>query len=228
MAARFLSFFILASFLALASLHGAHAVEYVVENRALNTPGGIRFTNELGLDYTQQTMGTATDFIWNLFAQTTPADRRDVPRVSLFVEDIDGIAFSSNDEIHVAAKYIEGIQGDIKTDFNGVLYHEMTHSWQWNGQGQAPVGLIEGIADFVRLKADYVPNGWAKPGEGQRWDEGYSVTARFLDYCNDLQQGFVAALNKKMRDGYSDNFFQELLGKTVDQLWTDYKAKFAN
>ncbi|KAH0977901.1 hypothetical protein GBA52_027620 [Prunus armeniaca] len=103
MAARFLSFFILA----LASLHVAHSVEYVVENRALNTPGGIRFTNELGLDYTQQTMGTATDFIWNLFAETTPADRKDVQRVSLFVEDIDGIAFSSNDEIHVGAKYIE-------------------------------------------------------------------------------------------------------------------------
>ncbi|CAB4303931.1 unnamed protein product [Prunus armeniaca] len=104
----------------------------------------------------------------------------------------------------------------------------MTHTWQWNGQGQAPVGLIEGIADFVRLKGDYVPNGWVKSGEGQKWDEGYSVTGWFLDYCNDLQQGFVAELNKKMRDGYSDNFFQELLGKRVDQLWTDYKAKIAN
>ena len=125
---------------------------------------------------------------------------------------------------------IQSIPGDIKTEFNGVLYHEMTHIWQSHANHQAPNGLIEGIADFVRLKADYVPNGWVKSGEGQRWDEGYSVTARFLDYCNGLhqQQGFVAQLNKKMRDGYSDSFFHELLGKTVDQLWTDYKAKFAN
>jgi hypothetical protein len=35
----------------------------------------------------------------------------------------------------------------------GVLYHEVTHVWQWNGQGRANGGLIEGIADYVRLKA---------------------------------------------------------------------------
>lgn len=104
---------------------------------------------------------------------------------------------------------IQGIKGDIKTDFNGVLFHEMTHVWQWNGKGQAPGGLIEGIADFVRLKANYVPNGWVKPGQGQRWDEAYSITARFLDYCNGLKKGFVAELNKKMRNGLSDSFFQD-------------------
>ncbi|XP_024166111.1 uncharacterized protein LOC112172848 [Rosa chinensis] len=226
--ARFLLSFILASLLALTTLHGTHAIEFVVFNRALNTSGGVRFRNELGRNYTQQRMSAATNFIWNLFKETTAAERKNVPRVSLFVDDMDGIAYTINDEIHVGAKYIQGIKGDIKTDFNGVLFHEMTHVWQWNGKGQAPGGLIERIADFVRLKADYVPNGWVKPGEGQLWDEGYSVTARFLDYCNGLKQGFVAELNKKMRDGYSDNFFSQLLGKTVDQLWKDYKAKFGN
>ncbi|XP_004305960.1 PREDICTED: uncharacterized protein LOC101310442 [Fragaria vesca subsp. vesca] len=226
--ARFLLSFILASVLALATLHGTHAVEFVVFNRALNTPGGVRFRNQLGRNYTQQRMRAATDFIWNLFKETAAADRKSVARVSLFVDDMDGIAYTINDEIHVGAKYIQGIKGDIKTDFNGVLFHEMTHVWQWNGKGQAPGGLIEGIADFVRLKANYVPNGSVKPGQGQRWDEGYSITARFLDYCNGLKKGFVAELNKKMRNGYSDSFFNQLLGKTVDQLWKDYKAKFGN
>jgi len=31
-----------------------------------------------------------------------------------------------------------------------------------------------------------------------------------------------------MRDSYSDNYFVELLGKTVDQLWSDYKAQYGN
>jgi hypothetical protein len=35
-------------------------------------------------------------------------------------------------------------------------------------------------------------------------------------------------LNKKMRSGYNANFFVELLGKSVDQLWSDYKAKYGN
>ncbi|KAG6761350.1 hypothetical protein POTOM_034565 [Populus tomentosa] len=220
----------LAFLLTLSTLNGINAVEYNVTNRAPTTPGGIRFSNELGDNYTIKTMDQATIFFWRLFQQNTEADRKDVPRVSLFVDDMEGIAYASNNEIHVGDDYIQGIKGDIKWDFNGVLYHEMAHTWQWDGSAgtKAPVGLIEGIADFMRLKANYAPSQWVKPGEGDSWDQGYSVTARFLDYCNDLRNGFVAELNKKMRVSYSDNFFVELLGKPVDQLWRDYKAKFGN
>ncbi|KAH0725792.1 hypothetical protein MTR67_003676 [Solanum verrucosum] len=111
-------------------------------------------------------------------------------------------------------------------EITGVLYHEATHVWQWNGNGGAPGGLIEGIADYVRLKAGLGSSHWVKPGQGNRWDQVYDVTAQFLDYCNSLRNGFVAELNKKMRNGYSDHFFVDILGKTVDQLWSDYKAKF--
>ncbi|CAK7330017.1 unnamed protein product [Dovyalis caffra] len=175
-------------------------------------------------------MAQATIFFWGLFQQYAEADRKAVPRVSLFVDDMEGIAYASNNEIHVGDDYIKGIKGDIKWDFNGVLYHEMAHIWQWDGSAgtKAPGGLIEGIADFMRLKANYAPSNWVKPGQGDRWDQGYDVTARFLDYCNGLRKGFVAELNKKMRATYSDNFFVELLGKPVDELWRDYKAMFRN
>ncbi|KAL6213332.1 hypothetical protein ACLB2K_012779 [Fragaria x ananassa] len=228
--ARFLLSIVFASLLALAAVHETQAIEYIVENRALNTPGGVRFRDELGVDYTKQKMRDATDFIWNLFKETTAAERRDTPRISLFVEDIGGIAASSEDIIHFSAKYIEGLAADkLKNDFNGILYHEITHSLQRNGKGQAPVGLVEGIADFVSfLKAGFIYDGYLNPGDGNSWDEGYGVTARFLEYCEGLKDGFVAELNKKMIDGYSDDFFNQLLGKTVNQLWTDYKAKYAN
>ena len=154
-----------------------------------------------------------------------------MPKVSLFIDDIDNdklAAYASNNEIHASARYINGFSGDVKTEITGVLYHESTHIWQWNGNGQnTPGGLIEGIADYVRLKAGYAPSHWVQPGQGNSWDQGYDVTARFLDYCNSLSDGFVAELNKKLKDGYSANFFVELLGKTVDQLWSDYKAQYA-
>ena len=131
---------------------------------------------------------------------------------------------TSNNKVKVNTKYIYKFNGDVKRAFTGVMYHELTRVWQWKGNGQAPIGLIEGIADFVRLRAYYPAQDWVKPGEGSRWDEGYSVTAYFLDYCESLKRGFVANLNKKMKDGYSDNFFEELLGLSVDVLWKDYKA----
>jgi hypothetical protein len=220
--------FFLSSLLVLAALDSTHAVRYIIVNQAETTPGGVRFDNELGIDYTRNTMMSATNFIWKIFQQSNETDRMNVQRVCLFVNDMDGIAYAINDEIHVGANYIGNITMDIKWDFSGVLYHESTHIWQWNGNNQAPGGLIEGIADFVRLKADYAPPHWVQPGGGDRWDEGYSVTARFLDYCNDLMDGFVAKLNKKMRDGYSDSYFVELIGKTVDQLWSDYKAFYGD
>ncbi|XP_030944605.1 uncharacterized protein LOC115969166 [Quercus lobata] len=210
------------------AMHGIHAVEYVVTNNARNTPGGVRFNNEIGSKYSKQTLISATDFIWRLFQQNSNADRKNVAKVSLFIDDMDGVAYARNNEIHVSARYINGYSGNVKTEITGVLYHESTHIWQWNGNGQStPGGLIEGIADYVRLKAGYAPSHWVKPGQGDRWDQGYDVTALFLDYCNSLRNGFVAELNKKLRNGYSANFFVELLGKNVDQLWKDYKAKYA-
>ncbi|KAK8656340.1 hypothetical protein V6N13_098293 [Hibiscus sabdariffa] len=205
-----------------------HAVDYAVNDNSGNTGGGVRFRNEIGEASSLQTMSSATNFIWNIFQQNNPSDRKDVAKVTLFIEDSDGVAFTSNDEIHVNANYLGNYTGDVRREFDGVLYHEMTHVWQWNGNGQTPGGLIEGVADFVRLKANYIPSHWVQPGQGDRWDQGYDVTARFLDYCDGLRNGFVAELNKKMRSGYNAGYFVELLGKTVDQLWTDYKAKYAN
>ncbi|EMS51254.1 hypothetical protein TRIUR3_34420 [Triticum urartu] len=142
------------------------------------------------------------------------------------LQDISGGAFTSANGIHLSAQYVGGISGDVKKEGTGVLYHEATHVWQWNGQGRANGGLIEGIADYVRLKAGFAPGHWVKPGQGDRWDQGYDVTARFLDYCDSLKPGFVAQLNAKMKSGYTDDFFAQILGKNVQQLWKDYKAKF--
>ncbi|PON74724.1 Basic secretory protein [Parasponia andersonii] len=214
--------------LAVATIDGIHAVEYIVINKAASTPGGIRFNNDIGAEYSKQTLISATEFTWSLFQQNTPADRKNVPKITLIIEDIDGVAFAINGEIHVSARYIGGYSGDVKREITGVLFHENTHIWQWNGNQQTPGWLIEGIADFVRLKSGYIPGHWVKPGQGSNYDKGYDVTARFLDYCNDLRNGFVAELNKKMRSGYSDNFFVELLGKSVGQLWSEYKAKYGN
>ncbi|KAI3755427.1 hypothetical protein L1987_55225 [Smallanthus sonchifolius] len=213
------------SFLAiLAALQLATAVDYTVTNTAAATPGGVKFNNDIGVEYTTQTLVSATSFIWTTFQQNTESDRKNVATVNVFIDDMDGVAYTSNDEIHISANYIQGYSGDVRTEITGVLYHEMVHVWQWNGNGQASGGLIEGIADYVRLKAGYAPSHWVQPGEGDRWDQGYDVTARFLDYCNGLRDGFVAELNKKMRGGYNNAFFVELLGKTVDELWAEYKA----
>ncbi|KAJ6315164.1 hypothetical protein OIU78_018620 [Salix suchowensis] len=216
------------SLLVLLAINTVSAVDYTVTNRAGATAGGDRFTRDIGADYSKNTLASATAFTWRTLLQTNAADRKDVRAVNLFIDVMGGVAYATNNEIHVSNNYIGNYSGDVRREITGVLYHEMVHIWQWNGNGQAPGGLIEGIADFVRLKANYAPSHWVQAGQGDRWDQGYDVTAKFLDYCNGLRSGFVAELNKKMKAGYSAQFFVDLLGKTVDQLWKDYKAKYGH
>ncbi|CAN4112144.1 unnamed protein product [Withania somnifera] len=204
----------------------ALTVTYNVTNRDPNSAGGIRFTKEVGLNYTKQTLANSTNFIWAIFQQTVDADKKLYTALNAFVENTAYIAYTVGNEIHLGTTYIQSYSGNIKTELTGIIFHEATHVWQWSGNSSTPGGLIEGIADYVRLKAGYAVSNWAQNGQGTRWDEGYSVTARFLDYCNGLRNGFVAELNKKMRTGYTNNFFVELLGKTPDQLFGDYKAKY--
>ncbi|KAG5610710.1 hypothetical protein H5410_021991 [Solanum commersonii] len=192
------------------------AVDYSVTNTAANTPGGACFNRDIGAQYSQQTLAAATSYIWNTFQQqNSPADRKNVPKVSLFIDDMSGVAFAINNELHV----IMLVQGISKVTLGtlrerSLVYYTTKVLTFGSGMEMAQAGLG--------------PSHWVKPGQGDRWDQGCDVTAQFLSYCNSLRNGFVAQLNKKMRNGYSNQFFVDLLGKTVDQLWSDYKAKYCN
>ncbi|KAG9440383.1 hypothetical protein H6P81_020548 [Aristolochia fimbriata] len=216
---------VISSLMASTAKTRTQAVTYEAFNNAIGTGGSTRFEKEIGLTYSLNTLVNASTFIWQTFGQGA-GDRKNVQRVRLYIDDTDGVAYASNDDIHVNANYVGNYSGDARREIAGVLYHEATHVWQWNGRGKAPGGLIEGVADFVRLKAGYAPSHWVGPGGGDRWDQGYDVTARFLDFLNGIKAGFVADLNRKMKEGYGDEFFVELLGKSVNELWSEYKAQF--
>ncbi|CAH1452811.1 unnamed protein product [Lactuca virosa] len=190
-------YFFLCTLLTLSlSFYGTSAVNYQVTNFAEKTPGGIRFTKEIGIPFTKTLMGTINNYIWTtILQQSDPADRKPVPTVNIYIVDFKGA---------------EAI------------------TWGDNINGKAPTGLVEGVADYTILKANYFPPAFAKPGTGNKWDQGYDFTARFLEYCDGITPGFVAKLNKKMRKTFDVKFFQELTGKPLDTLWKNYKAKYGN
>ncbi|KAJ7967528.1 Basic secretory protein [Quillaja saponaria] len=201
--------------------------EYDVINQAAGTPGGDRFDNEIGIPFTKQTLKDATEFIWQTFKQNNGNGGRNYAGITVVISNLyNGPAsYASNNIIFINSNYIQAYQGDVRIEVIGIIYHQATHVWQWTGNGRIPQGLFTGIADYVRLKADYAPKHWAKRGSGSNWDQGFEITAYFLDYCEDLSDGFVGDLNALMKDSYSDDFFVQLLGKSVDQLWNDYKSQ---
>ncbi|CAL1378496.1 unnamed protein product [Linum trigynum] len=213
------------------TIYGGSDVDFQVINNSPTTKGGARFMHEVGLNYTRYKMAVASQFIWqNIFHQYKPCDRRNYQQVKLFINVFNAskVAYTGSGEIYFSANYLEKCPTRyIRREFTGIMYREMARVWQWNGGGQANPGLIDGIANYVRMKANLAPVGHsAKPRCGGRWDQGGDVTARFLDYCDSLRKGFVANLNMKMKYSYSDNYFQQLLGKSVNQIWRQYQKKY--
>lgn len=214
-------------------LQGILCVEFIVINSAPNTPGGHRFDTEIGIPFTISKAKEINKFIWKLFKQNTPALRKNVPVMKINITTLtDGAWGETGDNtVYIDTNAIQNYfpAGGAQFEFTSLLYHEMTHIFQWSGQGTAPGGLTEGVAEYVKIKSKYYhPEGYTKPGEGNAWDEGYGVTARFLEYCDSLRDGFTPDLNNKMREVYKNEYFFDLLGKPLDQLWSEYKAKYAH
>ncbi|KAI1759285.1 BSP-domain-containing protein [Hypoxylon sp. FL1150] len=153
--------------------------------------------------------------------------------VTLILRDMDGVAYttgsdldSDHKEIHFSLRYIKSITAlRQKAEITGVITHELVHCYQWNGKGKAPGGLIEGIADWVRLQCHLAPPHWKREDAGG-WDAGYQHTAYFLQYLEErFGDGTVRRINNKLgQEKYEEKpFWTELLGRPVEQLFEDYR-----
>lgn len=166
---------------------------------------------------------------------------KDIPptrSITLILRSMDGIAYttgSSKDddhkEIHLSLDYLHDVSkrlrqpGQSSAEIQGVLVHEMVHCWQWNGLGSAPGGLIEGVADFVRLKAGLSPPQWKRGGE--KWDAGYQVTAYFLEWIeSEVGTNSVKKINQALQgEKYEEQvFWKRFFGKNVEDMWEEYLA----
>ncbi|KAL6304872.1 plant basic secretory protein [Sparassis latifolia] len=131
-------------------------------------------------------------------------------------------------EINVSLDHIRNCAVRAKDEILGVLTHEMTHCYQYNARGTCPGGLVEGVADWVRLRAGFVPPHW-RAGRGDKWDAGYDSTAYFLEWIESRYGcGTVRELNATMKDKeYTPAIFEELTGHDVKGLWKLYREYIA-
>lgn len=185
--------------------------------------------------------------------------------VTVFLRDYSGVAYTTgtelddaHKEIHVSLPYIQhctsgpSAKDDPLHELVGVLTHELVHCYQHtappssheNGNGEIPRppgGLIEGVADFVRLKAGLEPPHWKRPLSAAerppKWDVGYQHTAYFLEWLEDvrygrgavgmlndrlLRVGYVGEGEKKDVDKQSIGFWEGLFGVGIGELWEEY------
>jgi hypothetical protein len=101
------------------------------------------------------------------------------------------------------------------------------HCFQYNGHDAAPIGLIEGVADFVRLRAGLAPPHWKRGEKGEHWDAGYEKTGFFLDWLERAKGiGTVRRINLALSDGkyHEKKFWTSVLGEAIEELWEQYRS----
>jgi hypothetical protein len=154
---------------------------------------------------------------------------RDVPTLSLIIEDFDGLAASSGSSVHISSRYLQQLADegqDLLTEIHGLLYFTVTNHYQNNSNDTAPIWLITGVADWVRLQAGYTDAALRQAGGSHQ--DGYRTTAFFLDWLNQQYPNFVHDLNSFLGPTgpatFMDIIFSDLTGKTISVLWLDYQA----
>ncbi|KAK1771347.1 hypothetical protein QBC33DRAFT_523392 [Phialemonium atrogriseum] len=136
---------------------------------------------------------------------------------------------SHHKEVHLSLGYVAGVRPSsrLAAELEGVLTHELVHCYQWNGLGTCPGGLVEGVADWVRLRCRLGPPHWRREA-GAGWDGGYQHTAYFLDYLEGrFGEGTVRRINERLREHrYEEReFWTGLFGRPVGELWEAYVDK---
>jgi hypothetical protein len=171
-----------------------------------------------------------------------PEEVRDANHLTLIIrDDPDYPGWKSGDvgdiTVMISTGHLADVQakgGDVTQEIRGILLHEMTHMYQNDdkalGEGTyAQLGnVIEGIADFVRIRAGYPPAG-AVPSKSGAWDDaGYWKPAFFLLWIDHQYADFLYRLNLSMTAGdgvaWTPDSITDLTGKSVSDLWTGYQG----
>lgn len=161
-----------------------------------------------------------------------PTDKPNIPFIHLDLQEFDGVAYTQSwnggKKITLSSSYLRKVSSNRRyAEISGVVLHEMTHALQYNGSGQTPSWLIEGIADCCRKKSfdpSQYPSGWGP--QFQSPTVGYAGTAYFLDWIDKTFPNFLRRLNLGMRYNYSENIFSDITGKSMNTLWSDYKRSY--
>jgi hypothetical protein len=185
--------------------------------------------------FVQQTGRTVCRILYR-----SPEEVRDANHITLIVRnDPDYPGWKSGDvgdiTVMISTYFLAEVEQDgrdVATEIRGVLLHEMTHMYQnddkASGEGSYEnlPNVIEAVADFVRIRAGYPPDGAYASKDGQWDDEGYWKPAFFLLWIDGQVPDFLHNMNLAMEAGdgqsWTPDNIEVITGRSVDDWWAEY------
>lgn len=161
--------------------------------------------------------------------------------ISYTIEDTDGISAKGGMPPHISiffsSRYLEikkkeGLNNEeLIAEIKGVLYHEITHGYQYSPIGAGDYqggtdffGFIEGMADYVRYVSGYGTTN--DRHVGGNWKDGYKTSAFFIDWLHSKDKDFIYKLNqtaKTINPWSWELAVKEILDASVSSLWEEYQ-----
>lgn len=165
----------------------------------------------------------------------------DVQNIKYTLEDKEGVSAKggSSPNIHIfySTQHIERSANEslYKLDFEtrGVLYHELTHGYQYEPKGCGNYGnnktfwsCIEGIADAVRAEAGLFDMSTRRPGGN--WMDGYRTTGFFIQWLTTKDPDAIRKFHQTVKDlevWSFDAAIKSVFGadKSIEGMWEEYQ-----
>ncbi|WP_236537169.1 basic secretory family protein [Sphingobacterium composti Ten et al. 2007 non Yoo et al. 2007] len=139
--------------------------------------------------------------------------------------DYDGIAAAGGGVIRFSPAWFKKNPKDID-----IVTHETMHLVQSYPHNAGPGWITEGIADYVRhvMGIDNAGANWSLPEyrANHKYTDAYRITARFFLWLEkNKKKGIMKTLDTQMRaKAYTDDFWVQMTGKNVDELWSEYAS----
>jgi hypothetical protein len=154
-------------------------------------------------------------------------DRTHMPATVRFTmrHNIDYPAYASGGGVTFSAEWFTERPGDL-----GCIVHELSHIVQsYDKQPEGTGWISEGLADYVRYYCAVDTNGWGiqvpyRPG--MKYTEGYGTAAGFFYFVEKTYDPKIAVkLGHSLKYGdYTPDLWKDATGKTLDELWEEYKT----
>lgn len=168
----------------------------------------------------------------------------DVRTIDYTLRDVDGISAKGGRpprvNIFYSTRHVErsAEKSMYRLDFEtrGVLYHELTHAYQFNPKGIGSYGTnkecwacIEGLADAVRAEAGLFEGGFRTRRPGGHWLDGYRTTGFFIQWLTTKDPDAIRKFHLTVRDMEKwsfDGAMKAIFGPDsgIEHLWNEYQT----
>ncbi|WOL17030.1 hypothetical protein Cni_G25819 [Canna indica] len=218
-----------------ANYEASKSVDILVRNSAAGSPAERRFD----LDFVSngrahRIIHRASHFVEQVLYPDELHPRKPVRRITLQLSGIDlpslaSVSAADGDyTIHLSPAVMSSSAAHAEAAVTSAVQRAVARVWIWDdGKQAAPEPLLEAMADYLTMAAGLRPSSKAACGGSLDQSSGWCWSAEFLEYCETRRRGFVARLNRGMRQRWSELAADDALGLQVGRAYAAYTAAAA-